>query len=112
MSKLVAQLENPNITMEEVKELLTHLRNALKVIAKWTPTQYDDLILLWIDYLLGSESANKAQALSMDWKTLVQLVLPIILDLLKKWLESLTAGSVPTVPGASLATKPNTSGMC
>lgn len=99
---------------EKVIEFLESLRNVIAFIAASTPTKYDDELVKWIDYILGrSEQLSaelkakiraayaddvKAQGIldnvleNLPWEMVWNLVKPIILELLKRWLEEVTKG--------------------
>jgi hypothetical protein len=98
---------------DEIKNVLLALRTLVAFAAKLTPTQYDDLLLAWIDYVLGTgplpaepHPAMVAEGTyaaidwsKLPWEKLLPLILPIIerklpeiigaiISQLTKWLES------------------------
>lgn len=73
---------------EEIKKALSGLRDFIAFVAKLTPTKYDDELVRLLDYLLGTQSQATAQALDIPWEKVFQLLLPYLLQLLEKWLNS------------------------
>ena len=102
---------------EEIRNVILALRTLVAYAAKLTPTTYDDVLLAWIDYILGdaplpaephpmmvqAATAEGAYAAidwsKLPWDKLLPLILPIIerrlpeiigaiISQLAKWLES------------------------
>jgi hypothetical protein len=85
---------------DEIKNVLLALRTLVAFAAKLTPTAYDDLLVAWIDYVLGeapmpaephpmmlNASALEAEGVTtygaidwskLPWDKLLPLILPII----------------------------------
>lgn len=72
---------------EEIRKALQGLRDFIALVAKLTPTTYDDQLVSLLDYLLGNQSQVKAQVLDIPWEKLLQLIMPYLLQLLAKWLD-------------------------
>ena len=92
----------------ELREFLVAVRTMVNYIAKLTPTQYDDVIVKWIDYLLGDAPLPQGMQAQLSipwdklpWDQIIPLILPMLLQLLEAWLKAIGGGgTVPTPPPA------------
>lgn len=93
----------------KLREFLAAIRVIVMYISELTPTTYDDMIVTWIDFLLGEGNLplhEKLQAQinipwdKLPWDKIVPLIIPILTKLLEKWLASLGSGapSLPSLP--------------
>jgi hypothetical protein len=102
---------------EDIRELLVHIRGAARIIAKWTPTQYDDQLVTLLDFILGT-GETQAQAVNVPWDQLVKLLLPLLMDLLAKWLAAQggkSGGGLGDIIGGlipGIQYEPATTGRC
>jgi hypothetical protein len=83
---------------QELRELLQAVRTIVAFIAKLTPFEGDDRFLEFLDYLLGNPPPAEVPAhvakLSIPWDRLpwdkiLPLLLPLLLQVVEKWLASL-----------------------
>lgn len=91
---------------EEIREFIVAMRTIVAFIAKLTPTQYDDLLVQWLSYLIGESpmpqelhpemiplhaESNYATIPwdALPWDKILPLIMPLILSALQRWLDSL-----------------------
>jgi hypothetical protein len=91
----------------DIRKALEHVRELVRLLSPYTPTKYDDYLIKLLDFVLGPATIQ-AQAVNIPWEQLVQVLLPLILDLLKKWLESVAVGGAKP----SVAYDPATEKRC
>jgi len=88
---------------EEIRKALEGLRNFVNFIAELTPTDLDDKIVDFLDFLLGTAAQVRAQALEIPWERLIQILLPYLLKLLEDFLKDSGIGGESVVENLETA---------
>lgn len=87
---------------DELRKLLEAVRTILAFVSKVTPWEGDDKVLEFLDYLLGNPAPADVPAHvakisipwdKLPWDRILPLLMPLILNALEKWLNSLNTNN-------------------
>lgn len=90
MSAEIKALAFPSdLSLEQLRKGLEHIREIVRLFAPLTPTKYDDHLLTLLDFILGAPGTVQAKAIDLPMDQIIKFLLPIILQMFQKWLESI-----------------------
>lgn len=94
----MSEVKAISMSPEDVRELLLHIRGAARIIAKITPTEIDDRLLVFLDLILGSDqpaTPTEVAKLSIPWDRLPwEKLLPLLIPIIEKRLPEILSALV------------------